>query len=74
MYLLSIFFEVHELLWKLPWQNVFFMTDFGRESFLSLDPNFIIYALTGTQGFGVKDTYSPNGIPLMQPQGKSNGI
>lgn len=50
------------------------MTDFGRESFLSLDPNFIIYALMETQGFGVKDTYSPNGIPLIQPQGKSNGI
>lgn len=54
--------------------NVTFMADFGREAFVSLDCVFIIYALMGTQGFGVRDTYSPNGISLIQPQGKANGI
>lgn len=28
----------------------------------------------GTQGFGVRDTYSLNGISLIQPQGKANGV
>lgn len=50
------------------------MADFGREPFVSLDRVFIIYALMGTQGFGVRDTYSLNGIPLIQPQGRANGI
>lgn len=50
------------------------MADFGREPFVSLDCVFIIYALMGTQGFGVRDTYSLNGISLIQPQGKANGV